>query len=351
MAYTKYSLTPANNTAAPPDGAPEGMLPSAVNDTMRDMMAQIRDVGDGIRDGTYTMTAAVITGGTITGATFTGNTFTSPIISGGTINNATIGATTANTGAFTTLSATGATTFSGATVANTFSSSGATITGGSISGITDLAVADGGTGASSITANSVILGNGSSALSGNLVAPGTSGNVLTSNGSTWTSAAGAYPLTSGTSVASTSGTSIDFTSIPSWVKRVTVMFNGVSTNGTSIPLLQLGDSGGVETSGYLGSGSSVFDGSTTAAVLQTTGFGIGGGMVATVIFHGAIQITLLDATTNTWCANGVLGRSETACVLNCGGSKSLSATLDRVRLTTVNGTDTFDAGSINILYE
>jgi hypothetical protein len=69
MAYTKYSLTPANNNAAPPDGAPEGMLPSAVNDTMRDMMAQIRDVGDGIRGGTYTMTAAVITGGTITGIT------------------------------------------------------------------------------------------------------------------------------------------------------------------------------------------------------------------------------------------------------------------------------------------
>jgi hypothetical protein len=66
MAYTKYSLTPANNTNAPPDGAPEGMLPSAVNDTMRDMMAQIRDCGDGIRGGTYTMTAPVITGGTIT---------------------------------------------------------------------------------------------------------------------------------------------------------------------------------------------------------------------------------------------------------------------------------------------
>ena len=69
MAYTKYSLTPSSNTAAPPDGAPEGMLPSAVNDTMRDMMAQIRDCGDGIRDGTYTMTAPKITGGTITGIT------------------------------------------------------------------------------------------------------------------------------------------------------------------------------------------------------------------------------------------------------------------------------------------
>jgi hypothetical protein len=71
MAYTKYSLTPANNNATPPDGAPEGMLPSAVNDTMRDMMAQIRDCGDGIRDGTYTMTAPKITGGSITGATVT----------------------------------------------------------------------------------------------------------------------------------------------------------------------------------------------------------------------------------------------------------------------------------------
>jgi hypothetical protein len=69
MAYTKYSLTPADNNAAPPNGAPEGMLPSAVNDTMRDMMAQIRDVGDGLRDGTYTMTAAKITGGSITGIT------------------------------------------------------------------------------------------------------------------------------------------------------------------------------------------------------------------------------------------------------------------------------------------
>ena len=183
MAYTKYSLTPADNNAAPPNGAPEGMLPSAVNDTMRDMMSQIRDVGDGIRGGTYTMTAPVITGGSITGVALSGNTLTNPVITGGSINNTTVGATTANTGAFTTLTAsstatlntlvssgatltggsinnttvgattantgkfttleaTGATTFSGAVVmsasvtANTFSSSGATITGGSINGAT-----------------------------------------------------------------------------------------------------------------------------------------------------------------------------------------------------------------------
>jgi hypothetical protein len=80
MAYTKYSLTPANNNAAPPDGAPEGMLPSAVNDTMRDMMAQIRDVGDGIRGGTYTMTAPVITGGSISGVTLSSSTITDLLI-------------------------------------------------------------------------------------------------------------------------------------------------------------------------------------------------------------------------------------------------------------------------------
>lgn len=172
-----------------------------------------------------------------------------------------------------------------------------------------------------------------------------SSQVVTMNGGA------IYPLTSGTAVASTSGTSIDFTGIPSTAKRITVMFSGVSTNGTSIPLIQLGDSGGVETSGYLGSGSSVFAGSACTAVLQTTGFGIGGGTAATVIFHGSIQITLLDATANTWCANGVLARSDTAATFNCSGAKSLSATLDRVRITTVNGTDTFDAGTINILYE
>jgi hypothetical protein len=113
MAYTKYSLTPANNNAAPPDGAPEGMLPSAVNDTMRDMMAQIRDVGDGIRGGTYTMTAPVITGGSITGVALSGNTLTNPVITGGSINNTPIGASTAAAGTFTSLSDSGNLTFTG----------------------------------------------------------------------------------------------------------------------------------------------------------------------------------------------------------------------------------------------
>ena len=188
MAYTKYSLTPADNNSAAPNGAPEGMLPSGVNDTMRDMMSQIRDVGDGIRDGTYTMTAPKITGGTITGVTYS-----SIVVTGGSINGTAIGESTAAAGSFSTLTASGATTFSGATVvsgnliANSFTSSNARITGGSITGITDLVVADGGTGRSSLNNNNLLVGSGTSAV--NFIAPGSLGNVLTSLGTSWTSVA------------------------------------------------------------------------------------------------------------------------------------------------------------------
>lgn len=158
------------------------------------------------------------------------------------------------------------------------------------------------------------------------------------------------PLTAGTAVTA-SGTSIDFTSIPAGAKRITVMFSGFKISGSSVPIIQIGDSGGVETTGYLSTGSIVFAASACNAVAQTTGFGIGSGGASAIIYHGSIQISLLDATANTWCASGVLARSDIAAVINCGGAKSLSATLDRVRITTVNGTDTFTAGTINIMWE
>jgi hypothetical protein len=154
-------------------------------------------------------------------------------------------------------------------------------------------------------------------------------------------------ITSGTSQASTSGTSIDFTGIPSWVKRITVMFSEVSTNGTSNYLFQLGDSGGIENTGYLGGGS---DGSATNT-LYTSGFGLVYASQS-VSLHGSLVISLLDLASNKWSASGLFVTSNTTTgTRTTAGSKSLSATLDRVRITTVNGTDTFDAGSINILYE
>ena len=148
-------------------------------------------------------------------------------------------------------------------------------------------------------------------------------------------------LTSMTSQASTSGTSIDFTGIPSWVKRITVMFSGVSTNGSSAVLVQLGDSGGIENTGYLGSGN---------ATNFTTGFSDGFADGAAVR-HGQFNICLADSSTNKWVCAVSMGKSDTTTSSVGGFSKPLSATLDRVRITTVNGTDTFDAGTINVLYE
>ena len=154
----------------------------------------------------------------------------------------------------------------------------------------------------------------------------------------------------GTAVASTSGTSIDFTSIPSWVKRITVMFNGVSGNGSSAPIIQIG-SGSVSTSGYTSVG--IFAGATNNAggSAYTTGFGIPAGN-ATNLMYGHFVLTLLSS--NTWVCSAVITANTGGVYygFNCGGvSPALGGTLDRVRITTVNGTDTFDAGSINILYE
>ena len=158
-------------------------------------------------------------------------------------------------------------------------------------------------------------------------------------------------ITSGTAVASTSGTSIDFTSIPSWVKRITVMFSGVSTNGSSLPMIQLGDSGGVETTGYT-AGSTLLGVSSMNSANYTTGFTIKNDAVAGTIMDGFVTINLFNSSTNTWVAGGNLYTpTPTSYLAIVAGAKSLSATLDRVRITTVNGTDAFDAGSINILYE
>jgi len=154
----------------------------------------------------------------------------------------------------------------------------------------------------------------------------------------------------GTAVASTSGTSIDFTSIPSWVKRITVMFAGVSLNGSSAPLIQLGDSGGVETTGYL-SASSYTTGATGAAISSTAGFPLNTANSAGNTNSGSIVLTLLNSSTNLWTCAATLCFDNVAYVIIAAGQKSLSGTLDRVRVTTVNGTDAYDAGSINILYE
>ena len=150
----------------------------------------------------------------------------------------------------------------------------------------------------------------------------------------------------GTAVASTSGTSIDFTGIPSWVKRVSVIFNEVSTNGTSNYLIQIGNAG-VETTGYISTYNIQDSSGGYGGASSTAGFIVGAGLAA-MVCSGKIEITLVS--TNLWVSCGVL-KNDTIRMQTNAGSKTTSATLTNVRITTVNGTDTFDAGSINILYE
>jgi hypothetical protein len=159
-------------------------------------------------------------------------------------------------------------------------------------------------------------------------------------------------IVSGTAQNSTSGTSIDFTGIPSWVKRVTVMFNGVSTSSTSPIIVQLAASGTVQTTGYTGTMTQSQQSQNNVVTTLSSGFNIvdATGVLATQTLYGAMTLTLMSS--NDFMATGLFGSPPaTTRMFSLAGYKSLGATLDRVRITTVNGTDTFDAGSINILYE
>jgi hypothetical protein len=152
--------------------------------------------------------------------------------------------------------------------------------------------------------------------------------------------------TSGTAVTA-SGTSVDFTGIPSTAKRITVMFSGVSTNGTSNVQIQIGTSGGVQTSGYTGN---AWQANTINSALSA-GFLITPSTAATHTINGIATLALLDSSSGIWAFTSVVGVTTYVGSALTGGAKTLSGTLDRIRITTVNGTDTFDAGTINIMWE
>jgi len=189
--------------------------------------------------------------------------------------------------------------------------------------------------------------SGALPLTGGTVTGATTFNAAVTGTSFSTATGTLYPLVSGTAVTA-SGTSVDFTGIPATAKRITVMFNGVSTNGSSIPIVQLGDSGGIETSGYGGVSSELYTSISTVAC-PASGFGLQGGMAAGLFLSGNIVIVLQDS--NIWIATGMVYRVGVVNMTVISCIKTLSATLDRLRITTVNGTDTFDAGTINIMWE
>jgi hypothetical protein len=242
----------------------------------------------------------------------------------------------------------------------------ATISNSSVSGLTaPLGVTDGGTGLGTLTLDNVILGNGVS--TPKFVAPGTSKNVLTSNGTTWTSAVpiagvptqiGQIPFSLDglvytpthkivpATVATATGTAVDFTGIPSWVKRITIMLAGVTVGG-GITRLQLGTAGPTYvSSGYVGSYSCLAQGSSTQ---NATNFSSAFLLADSTLSGTSGLVTLAKVDGNTWSESSTLGASAARTAFG-GGYITLSDPLVALRLSSTTGAS-FSAGSVNIIYE
>jgi hypothetical protein len=170
---------------------------------------------------------------------------------------------------------------------------------------------------------------------------GTVDQVLTTDGSG--TLAWASPNETRTPITLTNQTSVEFLTIPTWVKRITMTFDEISSSGTSEWLIQIGDSGTFRSAGYRGAGVR-FTSSNNATVNDTNGFILPSNLAANSMSG---IVTVFNANGNTWCAAGTIGGPTTSSLMT-SGSKSINNILDRIRLTTVNGTDTFDNGSLNV---
>lgn len=240
------------------------------------------------------------------------------------------------------------------------------ITGGSVTGITDLVVADGGTGVSALTSKNLLVGAGSSPVT--FLAPGAADTVVKSNGTDWV-AGSPYPLQTGNSgkvlstdgsvaawtspvnlvaSASATGSDIDFT-VPSWARRITVMLKDVSLSGTDRVLIRLGTASGIVSSGY--ASVAWAGGSGNAGQTNTTGFVVDGATVASTDDRtGILDICLL--TGNTWVASGNMGRSPVDALTSASalaGNVALPAEVTTVRVTRT-GSNLFDGGTIAVQY-
>jgi hypothetical protein len=167
-----------------------------------------------------------------------------------------------------------------------------------------------------------------------------SAGVTTNSGAVYDS------IQRGTSITLTNQTAPEFTGIPSWVKRITLMLNGVSTNGTSSILVQIGSTT-YQTSGYTGAGSATANATTSGVANSTSGFLIFTNTAASIM---QVSMRIENITGNSWVSSHAGGKSDAAVVMHGGGAVTLSGTLDRVRLF-IDGTQQFDAGTINILFE
>jgi hypothetical protein len=211
-------------------------------------------------------------------------------------------------------------------------------------GGTDVAVADGGTNISSYTTGDTLYASAGTTLT--KLAIGGAGRPLVSTGSapSWGNA-----IVLQAAVATTSGTTVDIsTSIPAGVRKISGTINGVSVNGTGVIGLVLGDAGGYEFTGYAGGVTNHTTGVLTDALSTSFAFNVSAASTAAAVYHGRFEAQLHEASTNTWSFSMFLGRSDAAATIQCVGTKSLSATLDRIGLTS---SSTFDAGSVSIAWE
>lgn len=202
-------------------------------------------------------------------------------------------------------------------------------------------VTSGGTGLGTTPSNGqVLIGNGTDYTLNTITA---GSNVIVTNAAGSISIAalsGAGPVT-GTAT-NFSGTSNLITGLPFTLKRIQIAFAGMQTSGTSLPILQIGPSGGLVTTGYLGA----VDSAGTAASISA-GFNAHRTWASTSVSHGCYTLTLIDSATNTWACTGTFGNSNSASTSYVGGSIALSGALERFAITTVGGTNTFSAGSFN----
>jgi hypothetical protein len=405
---SEFSSTPANNTDIGGINIAEGCAPSGINNAIRELMAQLKDQqagtdGDGFTvGGAFTSSGGAVFSSTVSmnGNNNIGNTTSSTILSGSVTQTSSsklylddsittasapplswdgdtdtgIYRPAANTMALATsgserlrVNSSGvviiglgeATTSVTGNILRAPSASGTNITGSNFeiqagngtgtggSGSIVLKTADvgsSGSTANTLTQRLLVTPKGGFSFGSSSTAYGTTGQVLVSNGDAPPSFGSS--LVSGTAVAASSGTAVLFTGIPSWVKRITVMFNEVSLSGTDSILVQLGDAGGVETTGYVSSSTGT-SGSTGSTISSTSGFVVQNSLAA-YVNSGALVLTLMGS--NLWIASGS-GKVATSAGWFAGGSKTLSDTLTQLNIT-VTGSNTFDgAGTVNILYE
>jgi hypothetical protein len=337
MAKTKiseYSATSASNTDIANINIAEGCSPANVNNAIRTVMAQLKDQQAGTSGDSFTV------GGNLTVTGTTTLTTVLPVASGGTGASTNAGTAYALKGANSDITSitgltTPLTTAQGGTgtASTTFANLATNVTG-------TLPVANGGTGAATLTSGSVIVGAGTSTPT--FVAPTTTGNVLfTTNGTTWSSTA---KIVRTTAQSPTSGTTVSFTSIPSWVKRITVLFDGLVASASEA-LIQIG-AGSTTITGYTSTSAQFNNAISGESENSTAGYNMNISLLSPGVTGSMV---IYNISGNIWISNHMVFESGRTVLGN--GIVTLGGTLDRVIITSTSPAGTFSAGSVNIMYE